>query len=112
MRELAYEDFEGQSIRTKATIGVFFYAKWCPFCRACKPDFEALKPNRFELALADLSEKNNPLWEDFDIKTVPMIIVFKDGKAVWRKDGKPFLGLGKKDLKAMMDFLSKEKSSG
>lgn len=46
----------------------------------------------------DLSDMDDPLWETFDIKVVPTIIVFKEGQAVFRKDGILGRGLSQKAL--------------
>jgi thioredoxin 1 len=105
MKQFAPGDFEDGCIKTKELIGVLFYADWCPFCMDFKPRFEAVQPSGFELGLANISEDDNPLWEDFNIKRVPTIVVFRDGKQVWRKDSPPFIGLRKSDLKEMLKVL-------
>jgi len=40
----------------------------------------------------DLSDDDNPLWDTFSIEVVPTIIVFRDGKPEFRRDG--FFGRG------------------
>lgn len=111
MRRLSPEDFEGVSLKLKAPTGVLFYAEWCPFCIEFNPYFEAVRPKGFELALADISDEDNPLWDDFEIKVVPTLIAFKEGKAVWRKDGVLSQGLREEDLKDMVAALSLRKKS-
>lgn len=102
MRRLKPEDFKGRDIVTKSPIAVLFYAGWCPFCTAFRPKFEDTVPKGFELAEADLSDGSNPLWEDFGVRVVPTLIAFKNGKAIWRRDGRYLRGLKNKDLEAMM----------
>jgi len=102
MRRLRLDDFNGKDIITRTPIAVLFHAEWCPFCIAFKPKFEATVPKGFELAIADLSDWGNPLWEDFGIRVVPTLIAFKNGKAIWRRDGRYLRGLKNKDLEAMM----------
>ncbi len=55
-------------------------------------------------ALADLSDLENPLWEEFGIDVVPSVMVFKEGELVYRKDG--VLGRGLPD-NAMDEVLLK-----
>jgi thioredoxin-like negative regulator of GroEL len=96
MKELTPNDFEGGTLKTKELIGVLFYADWCPFCMAFKG---------FELGMANISDDDNPLWDDFKINRVPTIVVFRDGQPIWRKDSPPFIGLKKSDLKEMAKVL-------
>jgi thioredoxin-like negative regulator of GroEL len=50
----------------------------------------------------DLSDDNNPLWDAFSIEVVPTIIVFKDGKTEFRKDGVFGRGLSEKAIDETM----------
>lgn len=108
MKKLGPKDFEGDKVKIKGPLGVLFYAEWCPFCMEFKPYFEALNPKGFELALADLSNEANPLWDDFRIEVVPTLIAFKNGKAIWRKDGVLSQGLRKEDLEEMRRVLHRK----
>jgi thioredoxin 1 len=105
MKHLAPTDFEGQTLKTEELIAVLFYADWCPFCMDFRPRFEAVQPGGFELGLANISDDDNPLWEDFNIKRVPTVVIFKGGQPIWRKDSPPFVGLRKSDLKEMVNVL-------
>jgi len=51
----------------------------------------------------DISDDDNPLWEVFSIGVVPTIIIFKEGKAVFRKDGGLGRGLSQKAINESMD---------
>jgi thioredoxin 1 len=105
MKQLSPTDFKGGTIKTGEAIGVLFYADWCPFCMAFKPKFEDVPLKGFELGLANISDDDNPLWEVFNVKRVPTIIIFKDGQPIWRRDSPPFVGLKKSDLKEMIQVL-------
>ena len=77
-----------------------FLASWCPYCRRFRPAFEkAAKQNGINWVSVDISDENNKLWDTFSIDIVPTVIVFKDGKAVWRKDGVPGKGLSEDVIK-------------
>ncbi len=76
-----------------------FYAEWCPFCTSFYPQFEkAMDGKSISWADVDISDMDDPLWETFDINVVPTIIVFKEGQAVFRKDGILGRGLSQKAL--------------
>lgn len=57
------------------------------------PEFEtAMNGGGLPWAEVDISDTEDPLWETFEIKVVPTVIVFKDGQPVFRRDG--ILGRG------------------
>jgi thioredoxin 1 len=78
---------------------VLFFASWCPFCREFYVTFEAAAKNRgISWSSADISDDNNPLWESFNIEVVPTLIIFKEGEAVFRRDGVRGRGLSEKAI--------------
>jgi thioredoxin 1 len=67
---------------------VLFTAEWCPFCRQFEPIFQSAKESSdFKKGVVDLTDEENPLWEVFDVRVVPTIVVFREGNQVLRKDG-------------------------
>ena len=91
--ELKATDFSGQTLNSPGILAAVFLASWCPFCRRFQPVFEtAAKISGTAWASVDVSDDDNELWDVFSIDVVPTVVVFKDGKAVWRKDG--LLGRG------------------
>ncbi len=107
MESVAPQDFRGERLERPGTWAVSFLASWCPFCRAFRPKFEGFStPPGVRLAVADLSEDSNPLWESLGIEVVPTLIVFREGTRVWRRDGQGGVGLGAADLEAMRRALA------
>jgi thioredoxin 1 len=91
--ELKSSDFTGQNLNRPGIVAAVFLASWCPFCRRFQPVFEtAAKISGTAWASVDVSDEDNELWDGFRIDIVPTVVIFKDGKAVWRKDG--ILGRG------------------
>ncbi len=81
-----------------------FYAEWCPFCRMFYPQFEsAMTSNGLSWAEVNISDTEDPLWETFDVKVVPTVIIFKDGQPVFRRDGVLGRGLSRKALEETVD---------
>jgi thioredoxin 1 len=105
MKMLSPEDFEGDGLKMEGRVGVLFYAGWCPFCTSFKPLFENMAQDGLVLTIADISDEENPLWDDFRVQIVPTIVAFKEGREIWRKDGVPARGLKREDLEAMVDAL-------
>jgi hypothetical protein len=93
--------FDGLRLRRNGTWAIAFLADWCPFSRAFLPSFAALTGGDFGLAIADLTDEENPLWEQFAIEVVPSVIVFRDGTPIFRADGRLMEGLGPNDLTAV-----------
>ena len=65
-----------------------FLASWCPFCREFLPRYaERVGSAPGTLALYDLSDVDDPVWERFHIDVVPTLIGFESGTERWRVDG-------------------------
>ena len=97
--ELRATDFSGRTLNRDGVIAAVFLASWCPFCRRFRPVFEsAAEVSRTQWAFVDVSEDENELWDTFDIHIVPTIVIFNDGKMIWRKDGVPGRGLSETDV--------------
>lgn len=92
-------------LKSKQPVIAVFYAEWCPFCRAFIPEFDNAKPTGFELAKVDLSDWDNPLWEQYNVDVVPTLIAFKNGEVIARKDGVLGGGLQRKDLEEFLKQL-------
>ena len=65
---------------------VDYWAPWCEPCHAMAPVLHELKDQlagQLNVCAVDV-EKYEPLWERFDLKGVPTLIVFKNGEEVKR----------------------------
>ncbi|MGA9839706.1 MAG: thioredoxin domain-containing protein [Thermoplasmata archaeon] len=108
MERLGPDAFQGDRLRRPGVWAVAFVADWCPFCRSFVPEFENLRGSgTFEIATADLTEDDDPLWEQFGVEVVPTVVVFRDGAVVFRRDGRLGRGLGASDLSALRGALTK-----
>ncbi len=84
-----------------------FYAEWCPFCVSFLPEFRQIKSEKFVTAEVDLSDWDNPLWEEYKIDVVPTLVGFRDGKEFARLDGRRGLGLNSRDIEEIRHKLEK-----
>jgi hypothetical protein len=92
-------DFPNNRLSRNGTYVVCFSAEWCPVTRRFMPQFMSLKGTLpATLAIADITDLNDPLWDDFQIRITPSIIVFRDGHILERIDGRRFLGITSKRL--------------
>ncbi|MFN0216383.1 MAG: thioredoxin [Saprospiraceae bacterium] len=74
---------------TDKPVLVDFYADWCAPCRAMKPVLEDLKSQMGEdISIFKIDvDKNQAISEQYGIRSIPTLIIFKNGEPVWRKSG-------------------------
>ena len=77
------------AISSGKLVLVDFGAEWCPPCIKMEPVLRSLQdnnPNKFKLVKVDGGRDEN-IMKKYNITALPVFILFKDGKQVWRKDG-------------------------
>lgn len=106
-------DFEGTRLMRAGTYAVCFGATWCPPTRGFVPKFAA-RDGRLpaRLAIADITDLHDPLWDIFRIKITPSIVVFEDGRVVTRLNGRRFVGLREADLDRLSGELELRRNRG
>jgi thiol-disulfide isomerase/thioredoxin len=99
-------DFEGANLRRDGRTLVFFYARWCPYCRASIKNIHVIKDKGYSSYSVDLSEDSNPLWGVIGIDIVPALIGYADGREIHRKQSPRMVGLGESDFEAADEAMS------
>ncbi|HNU88907.1 MAG TPA: thioredoxin domain-containing protein [Ferruginibacter sp.] len=87
-KQLSIDEFN-KSINSSKTVLVDFGATWCPPCRKMEPVLKSLEtnnPGKFLLVRVD-GGRDQDILQQYKVTALPVFIVFKDGKPVWRKDG-------------------------
>ncbi|MBQ8593521.1 MAG: thioredoxin [Bacteroidaceae bacterium] len=82
------ESFESL-IASQVPVLVDFYAEWCGPCRVMKPILEELKRikgDKIRIAKVDV-DKHEELAATHRIQSVPTLMVYKQGKMLWRQSG-------------------------
>ncbi len=68
---------------------VDFHALWCSPCKMQSPILKELATElgeRIRVIKIDV-DSNNQIASRFNVQSVPTLIIFKDGKQVWRQSG-------------------------
>ncbi len=76
-------------IASNATVLVDFGATWCPPCKTMEPIVQGLQKKyegKFALLKVD-GGKDEELLKKYNVTALPVFIVYKNGKEIWRKDG-------------------------
>ncbi len=80
-----------QLIDSPTPVLIDFYATWCGPCKILEPVLEEVRSeinDRGRIIRIDV-DKNHQLANQFQIKGVPTLILFKNGKQIWRQSGVP-----------------------
>lgn len=85
---MTLQEFNTITAHDRLTL-VDFYAVWCGPCQIMKPrllDVAERMGEAVKIVQIDI-DKEKELTERFRIQSVPTLIIFKNGKQLWRQSG-------------------------
>jgi len=76
-------------INSDKLVLVDFHATWCGPCKTLAPILQEVKNEmKDELSLIKIDiDKNQAAANKFQVRSVPTMIAFKNGKQVWKQSG-------------------------
>ena len=87
--KITVANFENEVLHSDKPVLLDFYADWCGLCKMLSPILHELaeeKSGTLKVGKIDVGEQME-LAMRFQVSSIPMLVVFKDGKAVTKSVG-------------------------
>ncbi len=86
--EVTQETFEEEVLKADMPVLADFNADWCGPCQALKPMLAAFAEAHPEIKVVSINiDDEEDLRDDYDIGSIPCLVVFKNGEEAGRKVG-------------------------
>jgi len=105
VQEIKEENFEDRVLKSSTLVMVDFFATWCPPCKVLSPVLDELAKEINGITILKVNIDDNPnLTAKYNIRSVPTILYFKNGKEIMRQPGAPPKTALEQQVKRMIEF--------
>lgn len=82
------ENFDSEVLKAEGTVLVDFWATWCGPCRMLSPIVDEVASEHPDVKVGKINVDEQPeLAQQFDIMSIPTLLVFKNGEKVQESVG-------------------------
>jgi thioredoxin 1 len=101
IQHISDASFEEDVVKARRPVLIDFWAEWCGPCKAITPMLNELAEEyRDRVTIVKLNVDENPkISQRFNVRSIPTLILFKNGQVEGQKVGAP----RKSDLVAFLD---------
>jgi thioredoxin 1 len=86
--EVTKETFENEVLKSDKPVIADFNADWCGPCQMLKPTIDQLASERDDVKFVSINiDEQDDLAYEYNVSSIPCLVVFKDGKEVKRSVG-------------------------
>lgn len=88
LKKLNNQNFKDEVLNNNDTVLVDFYADWCGPCKMLAPIMDEIAAERTDITVGKLNvDENGALAAQYNVASIPTMIVFKGGKETVRLVG-------------------------
>ena len=88
MKEIKITNESFDSIKNNDTVLLDFYAEWCGPCKMLSPIISEIADERHDVTVGKINvDEESSLAREFNIYSIPTLVVLKNGKEVKRATG-------------------------
>ncbi len=85
---LTADNFEQEAVKSEKKVLIDFWAAWCGPCRMIAPSVEEIAEEYPDIKVCKVNVDEQPeLARRFQVMSIPMLIVMKDGEVVQKSIG-------------------------
>jgi thiol-disulfide isomerase/thioredoxin len=100
------ETIDGKRLREtlgagKGDLLALFVAHWCGYCKRLKEDLAADELG-VDVVHVDISDEDDPAWNEWRIELVPTAVLFRNGAEVARKPPASIRGLSVGEIRELL----------